>query len=64
MQMGDKERSFWVRQSLGGMAEALGKVVEARTHFEANLEYLSELGNQEGQENYRQRLAQLDKRVV
>jgi len=47
------ERSLGLHKQLGDTALKLGKIAEARSHFEANLAYFIRYGDEHQQEYYR-----------
>jgi hypothetical protein len=58
-QMNDQERMLLNRNILGDVAVVMGALEEARSYFEANLSYLSQVGDEPYQKYLRERLAAL-----
>jgi predicted ATPase/class 3 adenylate cyclase len=55
------ERIAWIHHTLGDIAVAKGSLKDARTHFETNLAYYTNLGDKDHQKYYQERLDNLEK---
>lgn len=63
-QMNNQERLLFNRNIMGEIATKIGALEEARDYFEANLVYLSQVGDEASQTYCRERLAALGKPQV